>query len=173
MPLIDSGSKICHPLRVRSIKLNDIITVRPIQVVVGNKYIVFPPLSLISDDCENEIRYPTWVEGYKVKGDEEIRIIDGNDDIEGEFILYDQSILTGYSLIKLISIEGKINLKINTKYYPEEKNTVILSVSNFPLVLIEGKGDRVTVLTRDYEILFKLFAYSLFYYLRSSSSTES
>ncbi|MEM0374286.1 MAG: hypothetical protein QXV69_03025 [Sulfolobaceae archaeon] len=164
MVLINSGDKICHPLEVREIRVGNIIVIEPIQVVINNKFMVFPPLSLISESCVNEIRYPVWVNGYRVKGDEEVRIIEGNEEIYGELYLHEPSLLTGYSLIKLLG--EKLKLRLNKEY---NKGLKILSISNYPLVLIENSGKRVTVTSQDYEILFKLFAYSIFYYTRSSS----
>lgn len=162
MPYVDKGDKICKVNVNTEVKKNDIIITYPALLKVSKNLLVYPPLSKISNECQDEIESPAWVDGYKVTGNEKIITINNNTKyVKGEIEVNCNKILTAYVLKKLLD---KIELPIsvsNVIGYP------IVSINNYPLISIH-KDSVIVYTTLDIPII-KTFVYSVFYYIISSS----
>ncbi len=166
MPYADRGDKICKPGEYSNIKKGDIILIYPALLKIKGYLIEFPPLSIISDECENIIESPNWIEGYVVKGDEKIVFYEGEEEVYGS-IEVKENILTAYTLKSLLP-DG-IRLKV---LRAKVVGNPILSIKDLTLVSLQ-RGRVVSVYTKDLTHYFKPFAYSIFYYITPSSSEEA
>ncbi|QIW24200.1 hypothetical protein EWF20_08620 [Sulfolobus sp. S-194] len=165
MPYVDKGSHICKAEYNLDIKSNDIIITYPALLKVNKNLIIYPPLSKISDECKDEIESPSWVDGYVVKGNERLEIITENlITVKGEIDVDCSKVLTAYTLKKIL---GEVKLQISnvtTKGYP------ILSINRYTLISLYK--DSVVIYTPTVIPIIKTFAYSVFYYIKSSSEEE-
>lgn len=161
MPYVKGN--FCFPNEVEEININDVIVVKPTSVKSKGKIINIPPLSLISENCSRRLDSIFWVDGVRVKGKERIYFHEGIDEVNAKIKVLSPEFLPGYTLQKLL--EGK-SLRI-AKY---AEGVAILAIDTNPLVLVEK--DEVHINTTDYQILFKLLAYSVYYYISSEYSEE-
>ena len=163
MPYVDKGDKVCKADINLEAKKGDIIITYPALLKVNKNLLVYPPLSKISSECNQEIESPAWVEGYKVSGNEKIVSFTSNETkiIKGEIEVLCNKILTAFTLKKIL---GEIEISVNVGKvigYP------IISISNIPLVSINK--DSVIVYTSLNMPILRTFIYSIFYYTTSSS----
>jgi len=166
MPYVDRGDKVCRANINLEAKKGDIIVMHPALLKVNKNLLVYPPLSKISKECEQEIESPAWVEGYEVSGNEKIIEAPYKETklVKGEIEVLCSKILTAFTLKKIL---GEIEIQVNvgeTIGYP------IISINGFPLISINK--DAVIVYTSANIPILKTFLYSIFYYI-SSSSEES
>lgn len=161
MPYVKGN--FCFPTEVKTIDINDIIVVKPASVKSRGKLIVLPPLSLISNSCNKPIDAVFWIDGVRVKGKEKINFYEGKIEVDAKVEVLSPEFIPGYTLQKLL--EGKrIRVTENRIGVP------ILSIDDYPLVSV--KRDEIYVNTTDYSALFKLVAYSIYYYISSEYSDE-
>ena len=164
MPYVDKGMKICRPAEKKTeIKQGDIILIQPALLKVRGFILEFPPLSVISPDCENEIESPNWVEGYTVNGKEKVTFKEGKREVEGEIEVKCPRFLPAISLKHAL---GKVKLVID-----DVEGIPILEIVKAPLLTISG--ETVTVATSQLKNYFKPLAYSLYYYVSPSGNSES
>lgn len=163
MPYVDKGDKVCKAEINLEAKRDDIIITYPAVLKVDKNLLMFPPLSKISSECNQEIESPAWVDGYKVSGNEKIILFSSKETklIKGEIDILCNKILTAFTLKKIL---GEIEIPVNigkVTGYP------IVSIDNIPLVSINR--DSIVVYTSSKLPILRTFLYSIFYYITSSS----
>ena len=163
MPYVDKGDKVCKANINLEARKGDIIITYPALLKVNKNLLMYPPLSKISPECEQEIESPAWVDGYKVSGNEKIIEAPSKETklVKGEIEVLCSKILTAYTLKKIL---GEIEIQVNvgeTIGYP------IISINDFPLVSINK--DTAIIYTLPKIPILKTFLYSIFYYISSSS----
>ncbi|BFH74344.1 hypothetical protein SJAV_22880 [Sulfurisphaera javensis] len=165
MPYVDKGARICKANINLDAQIGDIIITYPALLKINKNLIVYPPLSKISDSCGEIIESPSWIDGYKIKGDEKIEFVSENITVvKGELNIKCSKILTAFTLKKFLdNLEIPLS-KVNTKGYP------IVTINDIPLVSIDK--DKVIIYSKPTTPIIRTFAYSLFYYIRSSSELE-
>lgn len=168
MPYINAGERICRPNEVKEINIGDIVTVNDALIKIGGTLIEYPPLSLISEKCFKIIESPTWIDGYKIRGKENIVLHKPNTTVNGKIKVKDTETLPSYILEKLY--QSDIEIRISDECY--RIGYPILSLEDLPLVTV-NKGT-VHVCSDDPKILIPLLllTYAVFYYI-SPSSEES
>lgn len=163
MPYVDKGERICRAKYDLNINKNDIILTYPTLMKVNQKLIVYPPLSLVSDRCNEEVESPTWIDGYRVKGNEKVEIISENTKkVVGEIEIKCSKILPAFTLKKIL---GTIEVEISQT---KQRGYTILSIKENPLISIDR--DKVILYSPKYIPILRTFAYSLFYYISSEES---
>ncbi|ACP55198.1 hypothetical protein [Saccharolobus islandicus] len=167
MPYVDVDSKICRPNEVKEIKEGDIILVYPATLNVNGKIVTFPPLSLISEECTNEIKNLSWVEGIIVNQEifHNVTFLKCENYIEGEIEILEPTLLTAFTFKHMIG--GKI------KGYTSQliKGIPLLKVNNQPIISIDkGKVSVGLCFLDKRDILVRLLGYSIFYYINLSLS---
>ncbi|EZQ07102.1 MULTISPECIES: hypothetical protein [Acidianus] len=160
MPYVEGG--ICYPGE-KEVKIRDVIVVRPFSALVGDKFIAFPPLSVISNMCSRSLKGKYWVDGVRVKGNEEIIFHKGKIMVNAKIKILSPEFTPGYVLSKLIS--GK---KISIE--PANSKNVIVEANGFPLIYIEKS--KIHVASIDEKAILQAAAYSLLYYISSEYSEE-
>ncbi|ARM76582.1 hypothetical protein [Acidianus manzaensis] len=161
MPYVEGN--FCLPYEVNSINLGDIVVVKPSTIKSNGKLQVLPPLSLISDNCNRLLDSIFWVDGVKVKGKEDIKFYEGEIEVTSKINVLSPEFIPGYSLQKLLN---NVTLKVHQNNY----GVPILSIEDYPLVAV--KNNQIIVNTKDYQILFKLLGYTVYYYISSEYSDE-
>ncbi|WP_338601726.1 hypothetical protein V6M85_00665 [Sulfolobus tengchongensis] len=170
MPYVDAHSKICRPTEVQEIKEGDLVLVSPTTLNVDRTLIVFPPLSLVSEQCEHEIMSLSWVEGITVNKriTESVISVKGEEYVkEGEIQILEPSILTAFTFKQLIGNKIK-------GYVSRVKGIPLISVNNIPVISLD-KGIVYTGIQflnneNNRDNILRLFTYSIFYYILSKSS---
>ncbi|BDB97828.1 hypothetical protein [Saccharolobus caldissimus] len=168
MTYVDKGSKICRPTEVKNIEIGDIIVVYPVSLNINGNIITFPPLSLISEKCGNEIQSISWIEGIRISEDifKNVNFSEGNEYVEGELNILEPSILTAFTLKQLLGKKVSARAKKTT-------GVPLLSLDKIPIISLENGKVNVGIYFMDYrDIYIKLFSYSIFYYILSRSSEE-
>ena len=163
MPYVDKGDKICKPGE-KEVEVGDIILVQPALLKVRRYLIEFPPLSIVSEKCKNEIESPNWVEGYTVTGKEDVEVHQGEKEVEGEIEVKCPRLLPAITAKHAL---GKIKIQIHEGV----EGIPLVEISGFPLITV--KGGKVILATSQYQNYLKAVAYTVYYYISSSSGNNS
>ncbi|QGA54354.1 hypothetical protein GFS03_07105 [Sulfolobus sp. E5-1-F] len=167
MPYVDVGNKICRPNEVKEIEEGDIIVVYPVTLNLNGKMITFPPLSLISKRCPNEIKNLSWIEGIILNQEifHNVTFLKCENYIEGEIEILEPALLTAFTFKHMIG--GKIKGYISKLI----KGIPLIKVNNQPIISIDNGKVNVGLCFLDKrDILVRLLAYSVFYYINPSLS---
>ncbi|MDT7873003.1 MAG: hypothetical protein RRB18_05275 [Sulfolobaceae archaeon] len=165
MPYVDKNDKICRPGEKSKIEIGDIILVHPALLKIRGYIIEFPPLSIISPSCKEEIESPNWVEGYTVTGKEKVLFLEGKKEIEGEIEVKCPRFLPAITLKHAL---GKVKLKINDERFD---GIVLVGIGELPILLL--KAGQVTVTTTQLKNYLEPLAYSVYYYISSENNESS
>ena len=162
-----SQGKFCFPLEVKGVREGDIIVVKPVSVKSNGIQFVLPSLSLISESCSRKMDSIVWVDGVRVKGNEEVIFDGGRIKIKGKIKVESPEFLPGYSLKKLLDDK---EILINNF---EIEGIPIVSIENYPLIYIKRVDGKPRIHVNSiYNPLLELASLSLYYYISSEYSDE-
>ncbi len=168
MTYVDENSRICRPNEVKNIAKGDIIVTQPTTLNIDGRILTFPPLSLISEKCKHIIRTLTWIEGIRINEElvNKVIYLNPKEDIEfNEIEILEPQVVSAYTLRSLLGQKLRKAKVIKTEGVP------IINVNKIPIVSIRNGLVYIGIrLLDDEDILFKLFGYSLLYYMSSNSS---
>lgn len=158
---LDVGDRICKPTEYSDVALGDVVVVNPGLVKVSKRTLVFPPLSLVSPSCNNQVESPAWIDGYRVNGKERITVVNGSIQVEGPLRVEEPRFLPGYTYQKLETRDSFLLAK-------ECPGMVLVSVRGFALLTVEKR--EVYICTHELTPLLKALAYAALYYLSPSET---
>ncbi|AOL15646.1 hypothetical protein BFU36_01630 [Sulfolobus sp. A20] len=168
MTYVDENSRICRPNEVKNIAKGDIIVTQPATLNIDGRILTFPPLSLISEKCKHIIRTLTWVEGIRIDDEliNKVIYLDPKEDIEfNDIEILEPQVASAYTLKSLLG------QKLRKAKIIKAEGVPIINVNKIPIVGIRNGLVYIGIrLLGDEDILFRLFGYSLLYYMSSSSS---
>jgi len=159
MPYIFQG-KVCKPGEIDLVRKGDIVIIKPVTLLVEGRQRVYSPLSVISDSCKSVITSPAWVDGVVV-GEQEPIILRGKMKVSGDLEVLSPDFLPAFVARRILG---------STKFVvdPSPVGTPVVSVSRTPL--LSAKRGKVFLHTEDHHNILLPLAYSLFFFVSSSSS---
>jgi hypothetical protein len=162
MPFVTEDYGVCYPGEKIDLSKGDIIAVKPFLANI--KYnLIFPPLSVLSTKCNRMLSSTIWVDGVRINGKEEVKLLDGNIDASGTIEVLSPEVVTAYTAKKIL---GNTKLRINEENHGIE----IISIGGKPLISIKNK--RVIIHTNMRQEILVPLAYSIFYFISSKYSEE-
>ncbi|QKQ99384.1 hypothetical protein GWK48_02335 [Metallosphaera tengchongensis] len=152
MPYILNG-RICKPNEVKRVERGDIVIVKPVSVLVNGRYMVFPPLSLVSDQCPHVIGSSVWVDGVSVA--EDVDIVTSTEEVEGELEVLSHEFLPAFVAKRILG---------TTKFKTSKVEGIpIVTVKSKPIISLKG----TRILLTDSRTTLLLLSHSLKYYTSS------
>jgi hypothetical protein len=162
MPYVDETYSVCRPGTYYSVNEGDIIVTLPSIVKSKGISITMPPLSIINHKCETKIDTLSWIDGIEVSNKHKVNL-HAEDQVNillANIIVESPNIHSAYTLKWLL--DGKM-VNVSRK---ETKNKKLVSIlRNDENVLVGIDKERKSVELFVDNVLFKAFAYSLFYYV--------
>ncbi|AWR95022.1 hypothetical protein [Acidianus brierleyi] len=162
MPFVTEDYGVCYPGEKINLKKGDIIAVKPF--LTNTRYnLVFPPLSILSTECNRKLFSTIWVDGVKINGKEQVIMLDGNIEVSGEIEVLSPEMLAAYTAKKILG---------NTKLRIDDKNhgIIIIGIENKPIISVNNR--QVIIHTKMRQEILVPLAYSVFYFISSEYSEE-